>query len=585
MNTILKTLRAASLLAAITTFSALGYSADPAKPEDGASPAAQAAPAPQAAKPAAETPLHEIGTPAAAPAAAAVTPAPAPSNGNTERPEHEEQEESFHRNGNGDDNMVAVGGSVDVLANERCEGNAVSVMGPLKVEGTVEGNSVCVMGPSTITGTVRGNVVGVLGGIRLGPTARVDGNVVCVGGTVDRDPSAHIGGNIVTQARGLGIDEDSAAASWLHHGLRLGRPIAFGPHMMVFWALNICLIAFYVLLALAFPNGVTRCADTLAQRPGITFLTGILAMLGLPVLFILLLVTVVGIPVAVVVLPVSVLAATMFGKSAMYAFIGRSVLGRQMPPALAVLVGVAILMVLYIIPFLGLAIWFLVGFLGFASALTTLFTSAKAGQSKAAVPPTAGPTPPVSPAPAVPLPPVMAAAAAPEASVAAAPAAPESALPAAEPPAIAVPPPAAPAPVPVAPALAASAAKVSEASLPRVGFWIRMVALLIDTILIAIVCHRVGDLFLPAMVAYGALLWKFRGATVGDIIFGIKVVKSDGSAIDWTTAIVRALACLLSMVVAGLGFLWIAFDAEKQGWHDKIAGTVVVKLPKASSLV
>jgi len=47
----------------------------------------------------------------------------------------------------------------------------------------------------------------------------------------------------------------------------------------------------------------------------------------------------------------------------------------------------------------------------------------------------------------------------------------------------------------------------------------------------------------------------------------------------------RALACLLSLVVACLGFFWIAFDSEKQGWHDKIAGTYVVKLPKGTSLV
>jgi uncharacterized RDD family membrane protein YckC len=49
--------------------------------------------------------------------------------------------------------------------------------------------------------------------------------------------------------------------------------------------------------------------------------------------------------------------------------------------------------------------------------------------------------------------------------------------------------------------------------------------------------------------------------------------------------IVRALACFFSLIVVGLGFFWIAFDPEKQGWHDKIAGTVVVKLPKGVSLV
>ncbi|HEY4989416.1 MAG TPA: AIR carboxylase family protein, partial [Opitutaceae bacterium] len=40
-----------------------------------------------------------------------------------------------------------------------------------------------------------------------------------------------------------------------------------------------------------------------------------------------------------------------------------------------------------------------------------------------------------------------------------------------------------------------------------------------------------------------------------------------------------------SVLALGLGFIWIAFDREKQGWHDKIAGTVVVRLPKGSSLV
>jgi uncharacterized RDD family membrane protein YckC len=48
---------------------------------------------------------------------------------------------------------------------------------------------------------------------------------------------------------------------------------------------------------------------------------------------------------------------------------------------------------------------------------------------------------------------------------------------------------------------------------------------------------------------------------------------------------VRALACFLSLAFIGLGFIWIGFDPEKQGWHDKIAGTVVVKSPKGISLL
>jgi uncharacterized RDD family membrane protein YckC len=54
---------------------------------------------------------------------------------------------------------------------------------------------------------------------------------------------------------------------------------------------------------------------------------------------------------------------------------------------------------------------------------------------------------------------------------------------------------------------------------------------------------------------------------------------------DWATVIVRALACFLSLAPLGLGFLWAAFDADKQTWHDKIAGTVVIRLPKPAPLV
>ncbi len=80
-------------------------------------------------------------------------------------------------------------------------------------------------------------------------------------------------------------------------------------------------------------------------------------------------------------------------------------------------------------------------------------------------------------------------------------------------------------------------------------------------------------------------MWKLRGATVGGIVFDMQVVRQDGREMDWVTAAVRALSCFLSLAVAGLGFIWIAFDSEKQGWHDKIAGTVVVRTRKRMSPV
>ena len=76
-------------------------------------------------------------------------------------------------------------------------------------------------------------------------------------------------------------------------------------------------------------------------------------------------------------------------------------------------------------------------------------------------------------------------------------------------------------------------------------------------------------------------MWKLRGTTVGGIVFDLHVVRVDGRPLEWETAIVRALGCFLSLAVVFLGFIWIAFDDNHQAWHDKIAGTVVVRAKRA----
>jgi uncharacterized RDD family membrane protein YckC len=124
--------------------------------------------------------------------------------------------------------------------------------------------------------------------------------------------------------------------------------------------------------------------------------------------------------------------------------------------------------------------------------------------------------------------------------------------------------------------------------MPRAGFWIRMLALLIDALLIGVlmgILHHVFNMELVMLAVYGAIMWKLRGSTIGGIVFDLQVVRLDGRPIDWETAIVRALGCFLSLVVAGLGFFWIAFDPGRQAWHDKIAGTAVVRVAKGVPLV
>jgi uncharacterized RDD family membrane protein YckC len=80
-------------------------------------------------------------------------------------------------------------------------------------------------------------------------------------------------------------------------------------------------------------------------------------------------------------------------------------------------------------------------------------------------------------------------------------------------------------------------------------------------------------------------MWKFKGTTIGGILCNLRVVRQDGREIDWSTAIVRALGCFVSLIFLGLGFLWIVFDEGRQSWHDKIAGTIVVKMPPGASLL
>ena len=71
----------------------------------------------------------------------------------------------------------------------------------------------------------------------------------------------------------------------------------------------------------------------------------------------------------------------------------------------------------------------------------------------------------------------------------------------------------------------------------------------------------------------------------GGIICGLKVVRLDDRRIDWGVAVVRCLGGFLSLAIAGLGFIWVAFDDEKQSWHDKIAGTTIVRVPKGTPLL
>lgn len=79
-------------------------------------------------------------------------------------------------------------------------------------------------------------------------------------------------------------------------------------------------------------------------------------------------------------------------------------------------------------------------------------------------------------------------------------------------------------------------------------------------------------------LAYFLIMWvNYDGATPGKRLMAIKIVKSDGSKLSYPAAFLRYIGYFVSAFVFGLGYLWMIWDKKKQAWHDKIAGTVVVK--------
>jgi uncharacterized RDD family membrane protein YckC len=142
--------------------------------------------------------------------------------------------------------------------------------------------------------------------------------------------------------------------------------------------------------------------------------------------------------------------------------------------------------------------------------------------------------------------------------------------------------------------------KPEEYALEYAGFWLRLGASLLDItflfLLIFFLYSVVDDYFydiyssyfsifaalvisLLIKVSYFVSFWVWRGQTPGKMITGIKIIRTDSSPLDWTHALLRYAGYVISALALFLGFICIAFDAKKQGWHDKMADTYVVKLP------
>lgn len=135
--------------------------------------------------------------------------------------------------------------------------------------------------------------------------------------------------------------------------------------------------------------------------------------------------------------------------------------------------------------------------------------------------------------------------------------------------------------------------------LEYVGFWPRVGASLIDTILLGVIIWPILTAFygesywtsesfvqgpmdillswvFPAVAVI--LFWVTKQATPGKMAVSARIVDANTGNVASTGQLIgRYFAYYLSLIPLGLGFVWVAFDERKQGWHDKLAGTVVIR--------
>ncbi len=159
------------------------------------------------------------------------------------------------------------------------------------------------------------------------------------------------------------------------------------------------------------------------------------------------------------------------------------------------------------------------------------------------------------------------------------------------------------------PGAAPSTLSYGTPELVYAGFWIRFAAAFLDGVVLSVILLPVNFLFwvaseniyfwgtwdfgrgtspglvllfnlVRALVGWGYYIYLTGryGATLGKRLLGLRVVGEDLQQVTYGTAAVREVpGKLLSALACSLGYIWAAFDGRKQAWHDKIAGTLVIR--------
>ena len=445
--------------------------------------------------------------------------------------------------------LVMFGSDNRVGANEKAK-NMVTIGGDSIMEGRVDGDMVTIWGDSTVTGYVDGNFVVVLGSAELGSGARLDGEAVVIGGKLTIHPNAKIDGeqvNIPLYVPGV-FGKFQEVRDFFRECVFLGRPIS--PNVPFTLYLAGTFLLFYILLAVIFPKPLERSRHAMKDKLLQSFLAGTLVYASGPLFLLLMAITVIGL-VLVPFVNLAILALTIFGKAVVFLHIGKQVARATKQPALgnallSIILGGIIVYALYMIPFFGIFLWLVLSILGLGAVCISIGNSISRwkadGQDD---PPASAGAPP---------------------DQATRPASTSDSF----------------GQEPVQPGTPLRLVDSATAALfGRVGFWWRTLATFIDFILVGTTVFFLDVAMFPIpLFAYFIVFWGWKGSTLGGMALGIRIQKISGQPLDWATAVIRGLSSIVSLLPFFLGFFWAGWDPEKQSWHDKIAGTTVVRIPK-----
>jgi RDD family len=439
-------------------------------------------------------------------------------------------EKSWEIGGHKHEGNVVTGQNFVLERGESTSGDLVLVRGHAKIDGTVNGDCVLVGSDADISGTINGDAVSVASKMRFSPGTVINGDFVSVVSTVSGSSDVHVNGERINMDLFppdtlLGFDK------WFSGTILLLRPMS--PDSFTSWFGALFVLAFCLGVGALFPRLLADTGKVLQERAPASLLSGFAIVPAAALFCFLLLITVLGIFVIPFVVA-TLVVFSLIGNAAVFQAIGQRLapkLRDQKHGSLAwIALGAVVCWIIYCIPVIG----FLAGSLVF---LTGLGAFSLYVVERARVTPTARLN-----APAKSLTDVS--------------------------------------------SKESTPIRTTVAAGNMADFWRRLGANLIDLVVLYSLLQFTGitRILVPAWVLYRFGMYVWRSATLGEIVLNLRVEKLDGGSLinDYGTAIVRALASLLSLLPLGLGFLWILFDPQRQTWHDKISGSVVVPVAPRS---